>query len=168
MSWNYAVVRKRHPQSGDFFYAVHEVFYDNEDRIWACTEEPATPTGISLSELRKEMLDHVATLIRTCNEDDCTCGCVADYDLIPEQGAIHPATDIDPEDCDTISIDWKKKWLPYTAECVCSHCTHWHKVGQYAGECHARPLMVRDKNFDQRKRYATTIDSDWCARFEEK
>ena len=89
MSWDYRVVRKRYEQTGDQFYAIHEVFFDEEDRAWGCTKEAVTPMAESLEDLVKEVLGFVQALFQA--NEDCDCGCIVDYDLIPEQGAVNPA-----------------------------------------------------------------------------
>jgi hypothetical protein len=41
-SWPYRVVHRRGR------YAIHEVYYDDQGEIWACSREPAYPEGESL------------------------------------------------------------------------------------------------------------------------
>ena len=38
MSWNYRIVRYRNPEDG---YGLHEVFYDDNQRVVTITETPA-------------------------------------------------------------------------------------------------------------------------------
>ena len=168
VTWDYRVVRKR-GQAGDLLYAVHEVFYDEENRAWACTEEPVLPMGESLDGLRKEFLMHLAAVVEA--DEGCDCGCLVDYDLIPEEGAVSIADGQEMEDelygCVPYA-EIRERLLEGTQDCRCGHCLHWHKQGKRTGQCRARPLGVRDKDFEQRKRYAITRKTDWCSLFEFK
>jgi len=170
MSWDYRVVRKRHEQTGETFYAVHEVFYDEENRAWDCTKEPVLPMGESLEGLRKEFLMHLAAIVEA--DEGCDCGCLVDYDLIPEEGAVNLADkrcqEVEEGECGECIpfAEIRQKFLDASRVCRCSRCLHWHKRGKRTGYCRARPLGVRDRDFEQRKRYAKTLKDDWCALFE--
>ncbi|HLH27187.1 MAG TPA: hypothetical protein VK066_32105 [Chloroflexota bacterium] len=49
MYWNHRVIRSR--RDGEDWYAIHEVYYDDEDRPEACTAIPEAVEGESLEEL---------------------------------------------------------------------------------------------------------------------
>lgn len=53
MSWNYRVL-KRETKEGEFF-AVHEVFYDDEGNPKKCTVEPVFPQGTSENDLERRI-----------------------------------------------------------------------------------------------------------------
>jgi hypothetical protein len=50
MTWNYRVVRTTDGEEESF--AIYEVYYDDEDRPEARTEQPASPAGETLEELQ--------------------------------------------------------------------------------------------------------------------
>ena len=150
MTWDYRVVRKR--DKGELWYAIREVFSDEEDRIWGCTEEPVAAMGESREALVKELVEY---LLAAISEDE-----TVDFDLIPQEGAVNPA--------DLKDLDFTTKWEDIRAELLanlkgidCAHCLHWRKR-----KCMARPLSVRDKDFERQNRYVVTKGTDWCARFE--
>jgi hypothetical protein len=53
MSWNYRVVR-RQDESG-IWYGIHEVYYSDDGRPTACTEDAVKPGGDTLEELRNDI-----------------------------------------------------------------------------------------------------------------
>ena len=163
MSWDYRVVRKRCEQTGDEFYAIHEVFFDEEDRAWGCTVEPVLPMGKSLHDLTGEAVMFISAILEA-NQDP---GGIVDFDLIPEEGAVNPADGVDLEECETIPLEEVRARL-FTKigdRCCCGNCYHWR--GKVSGKCLARPLGVRDSDFELQHRYVTTDKGDWCARFKE-
>lgn len=160
MTWDYRVIRKRCEATGEHFYAIHEVFLDGEERIWACTEEPEYPIGESWDELKADMLMFIQAVLHP--------GGVIDYDTIPQGDAESPIADCFDKDGelvgDTISIEealegWGLKFSELNHNC--EHCQHWSK----SGFCFARPLGVRDAKFNSQKRYVKTEPTDWCSRF---
>ena len=163
MSWDYRVVRKRCEQTGDEFYAIHEVFFDEEGRAWGCTVETVEPFGKSLHDLTGEFIMFISAILEANQEPDL----IVDFDLIPEEGAVNPADGVDPETCETISYDEvRDRLLEAIGDKVnCGHCHHWR--GKVSGSCLARPLGVRDADFELHHRYAITNKGDWCARFRE-
>ena len=52
-SWNYRVVKHKNPD-GDW-YAVHQVHYNDAGDINAISEDPISPFGESVVELRKDL-----------------------------------------------------------------------------------------------------------------
>ena len=56
MTWNYRVVRKENPgehlEEERYSFGIHEVYYNDNGTINACTVEPMDPHGMSLDELR--------------------------------------------------------------------------------------------------------------------
>ena len=54
MSWNHRVIR-RTSETGSVSYQIHEVYYDEQDRVEAWTESPVAPMGETLHELRDEL-----------------------------------------------------------------------------------------------------------------
>ena len=151
MSWDYRVVRKRISEAE--WYAVHEVFTDDEGRIWGCTEDPIAPGGESREDLVRELAEHLMAAI----SDEETL----DIDLIPQPGAINPTdvavAELEAGTATTIPFShWNIKGID------CGHCLHWRRR-----RCTIRPLGVRDREFGRASRYAATRRTDWCARFEE-
>lgn len=53
-SWNYRVIRTEH-ESGDVFFRIHEVYYDEDGSIRSWTVDPVLPSGESTSELREDI-----------------------------------------------------------------------------------------------------------------
>jgi hypothetical protein len=51
--WNYRVIRKEY--SGEFYGAVHRVFYNGEDRITNWTEDACSPFGEDADELNTDI-----------------------------------------------------------------------------------------------------------------
>ena len=79
MSWNYRITRKSTP-NGPYF-AIHEVYYDKEDRAYAITENPSYPSGETPEGLREDLM---------MMKMDATKRSVIDYDSVPEPGAVSP------------------------------------------------------------------------------
>lgn len=50
--WNLRVVKETLPD-GEDFYSVREVFYNDDDTIYAYTEDPVDISGGSIEELRE-------------------------------------------------------------------------------------------------------------------
>jgi len=167
MSWDYRVVRKRCEQTGDEFYAIHEVFFDEEDRPWGCTIEPVLPIGESLHELTGDMVMFITAILEANQDNEL----VIDYDLIPEEGAVNPADAVDMDRldeegaCITLEEVRERLFENMGDRVCCGTCYHWR--GKVSGKCLARPLGVRDAEFEMQHRYATTDKGDWCARFKE-
>ena len=164
MSWDYRIVKKRCEKTGGEVYAIHDCFFDEEDRIWACTKEPITPIGESPEGLRDDLLMMVGALT--------SLSPIVDYDLIPEPDAIDPIAEareeIESGEATCISLEEvMDKWLGERDDSVtCSTCYHWDGKGKKkAGICKARPVGVRDRDFETAKRYAYTKPRDWCARW---
>ena len=56
MSWNYRVIR--HDKEEKIFYQIHEVYYDDNNKIETFTENAVHPFGESIEELITD-LDHM-------------------------------------------------------------------------------------------------------------
>jgi hypothetical protein len=76
MTWSYRIL-KRKTETGDAYYALHEVYYDDKHKAWGCTQDPKRIIGDTPKEVRKilQMMLKDASLP------------VMDYDKIPEEGA---------------------------------------------------------------------------------
>ena len=81
--WNYRLVRQRIRKRGsdEMFYAVHEAYYDKNDKVWAITTNPSAPRG----DNRDEVLSVLARMMR-----DVLRAPVLDFNKIPEKGAKDP------------------------------------------------------------------------------
>jgi len=54
MTWNHRVIQRTvHDET---FYEFHEVYYNKAGQIIGMTENPVTPLGESLKELREEAI----------------------------------------------------------------------------------------------------------------
>jgi hypothetical protein len=54
MTWNYRVVRHV-GVDGDVYYQIHEVYYDDDGKITAMTENGMAPLGETTTELQMEL-----------------------------------------------------------------------------------------------------------------
>lgn len=70
LTWNHRVIKR---ESGDeYWYAIHEVYYDDNKQIETLTEEPVYPVGESIDDLRAELqwmleaLDNPVLNYETC------------------------------------------------------------------------------------------------------
>ncbi len=54
MSWNHRILRRTF--EGETFYAVHEVYYDENGNPNGCTDESVSPKGETMDELRSDIL----------------------------------------------------------------------------------------------------------------
>lgn len=71
MSWNYRVLKKKHADG--CFYDIHEVYYDDEGRPMACTEQPVSPRGESIEELLNDIRHYAKALQKpVIDYDDIT------------------------------------------------------------------------------------------------
>jgi len=52
--WNYRVIESK-TASGETFFAVYEVYYDNDGNPTSCTVEPQEPFGETYKELLTSM-----------------------------------------------------------------------------------------------------------------
>ena len=53
MSWNYRIVRYRNRKAG---YGLHEVYYDDDGKPWAMTQEPASVAAMTPDEIRGDLM----------------------------------------------------------------------------------------------------------------
>ena len=54
-TWNYRVIRKAAPQSGEVTYQIHEVYYREDGSIDCWTQQPVEPLGVTESQLRNDI-----------------------------------------------------------------------------------------------------------------
>lgn len=52
--WNHRVIKKT--VRGETFYGVYEVYYNNNNEPYGCTENSVEPSGETLEELQKDIL----------------------------------------------------------------------------------------------------------------
>ena len=57
MTWNYRVIRHKEPD-GEYYYQVHEVYYDNQGEINGWSTNASIVYGDSYQDLRHDMLMH--------------------------------------------------------------------------------------------------------------
>ena len=65
MSWNYRVVETTQDiEHGGVYirYAIHEVYYDSEDKIKSWTVEPTWPEGETYVEFREAMTSYMSAV----------------------------------------------------------------------------------------------------------
>ena len=72
--WNYRVVR--HDDKGQPWYAIHEAYYDENNRVESITQESVKPGGETLQELQEDLKWMLKGMAAP----------VLDYDKIPEEG----------------------------------------------------------------------------------
>lgn len=60
--WNYRVMKSY--VSGETYYAIHEVYYDDAGEPHSWTEDAIDPVGDTLDELRNELLHMLVALER--------------------------------------------------------------------------------------------------------
>jgi hypothetical protein len=51
--WDYRIIKK--VVDGEETYGIYEVFYDENDKPFICTEKPCSPYGDSPAELAEDM-----------------------------------------------------------------------------------------------------------------
>ncbi|WP_428086493.1 hypothetical protein [Candidatus Thioglobus sp.] len=49
MTWNYRIVSK------DESFAIHEAFYDDDGKVETITQDPCSPSGETISELKEDL-----------------------------------------------------------------------------------------------------------------
>lgn len=59
--WNYRVFRKIDVDGTEFF-EIHEVYYNDEHRVEGWTEDPMRPMGLSIEDLREDLLAMLGAL----------------------------------------------------------------------------------------------------------
>jgi hypothetical protein len=67
MTWNYRVVRTTHGDAE--YFAIYEVYYDDDGRPEARTEQPAHPAGETLEEFAKDLTHYQAALQQPVLDD---------------------------------------------------------------------------------------------------
>lgn len=55
MSWNYRVIERARRGSDDSSFGIHEVYYDEQNRVTAWSENPIAVTAESAEDLAEEM-----------------------------------------------------------------------------------------------------------------
>ena len=53
--WNYRVIRNHHTETDSVTYHVHEVYYREDGSIESWTQEPVSPMGETVEELREDI-----------------------------------------------------------------------------------------------------------------
>ena len=53
MSWNHRVMKSK--DGDDYFYQIHEVYYDKEGKVDGYTARGTSPCGNSLQELKEDL-----------------------------------------------------------------------------------------------------------------
>ena len=57
MSWNYRVIKHKntkesiHAGENEYWYGIHECYYNEDDKIWGWTEDSIRPFGDTLEEI---------------------------------------------------------------------------------------------------------------------
>ena len=64
MSWNYRVMA--HCEGAEEYYAVHEVFYNDECKVIAWTQEPIAPLGHS----KEDILQVLRVMLKDCENQE--------------------------------------------------------------------------------------------------
>jgi len=54
MSWNHRVIRRKFP-NGEVLWAIHEVYYDDDGKPNACTENPIPIREYSVKDIGKTL-----------------------------------------------------------------------------------------------------------------
>lgn len=62
-SWNYRVVKRKSPND-IITFAIHEVFYDDNDIPASITDTPSWPLGDTLEELKKDLEHYQKALFK--------------------------------------------------------------------------------------------------------
>lgn len=55
MSWNYRVIRHLATQDGSAYYAIHEVYYNDQGMPYMVSHESVKPFGETLDELKSDL-----------------------------------------------------------------------------------------------------------------
>lgn len=61
-TWDYRVVKKYAERFDEYFYEIHEIYFNENNEITGITEQPSYPIGDSLEEL-KERLEHYSSAL---------------------------------------------------------------------------------------------------------
>jgi hypothetical protein len=70
MTWNYRVIKEKNKEYLDldkedaYFFAIHEVYYDENEKPITCTEDPVYPSGTSLKDLKVDIKHYLQALKR--------------------------------------------------------------------------------------------------------
>jgi hypothetical protein len=67
MTWNYRVVRTNDGTTD--WFAIDEVYYDDDGRLEARTEHPSYPAGETLEELQEDVMYYQAALQQPVLDD---------------------------------------------------------------------------------------------------
>ena len=85
--WDYRVLHRVNGRTGEEWYGIHEVYYDEAGRIWSCTKDAIAPVGYSLEDLG----DELETMAKALEQP------VLEYGGIPEDGAVSPEVEFNDE-----------------------------------------------------------------------
>lgn len=64
MTWNCRVMVRTDKQTGEKIYAIHEVYYDQDGNPESCTENPVSPMGETVDELRGDLSHYQEALAK--------------------------------------------------------------------------------------------------------
>ena len=62
MTWNYRVLRQVY--DGEDFYAIHEVYYDDDGNPQYCTLNSVGAAGDTMDELKQDLLHYVEAVYK--------------------------------------------------------------------------------------------------------
>jgi methionyl-tRNA formyltransferase len=72
--WNHRVIRREDPKTGETYYQIHEVYYDDDGKINGWTKLPISPYAESTDELRQELQRFMEALNKPILREDVNCG----------------------------------------------------------------------------------------------
>ena len=82
--WNYRIVRHQYPEEVGYEiapaargFAIHEVYYDEDGKPWAWTENPEAPYG----ETPEDLIWCLETMLSDAKK---SLGDIIDYEATPE------------------------------------------------------------------------------------
>lgn len=83
MNWDYRIIKKEYKNDEgvvlDASYFIIEAFYDENGKVFMCSQEPEGPAGDTI----EEMIHNWCMLAEAFNKP------ILDFDNIPEDGAVH-------------------------------------------------------------------------------
>lgn len=81
-TWNYRVIRKTCPQTGQVTFQIHEVYYAEDGSIDCWTQQPVEPLGVTEAQLRNDVHSFLAAFRLPVLEEKTSLGQVR---LVEEQ-----------------------------------------------------------------------------------
>lgn len=70
MSWNYRMVHHKEETTGEDWYGIHEVYYNDNGEACLMSDEPCFPTGESKKELMNDISMMTAAISKPVLEYD--------------------------------------------------------------------------------------------------